>query len=298
LVDSEAVLLNDGTVLVAGGDYITFLGQSSPQAFIYTPSGPSWTETMPMKVARELPGITKLASGHVLVTGGLTGEAAACVGLPAACTGAGTPNGCCTGAGTGTTCGALAIITNSSAEIFDPVAHTWTLTTGSSATPGVAGGMTVPRIASVEVFSTGPDAGLGIAAGGIDAHTPSFPNCAQTTAISQTTTNATDLFTESGGGAFTATGALNQDRGGYGVGILNSGANSGDLVVIGGECATGSLASAAIGSAEAGSICDGGSGTGQTDYYELYSPAGATWTLGTKAPASTPANAPAYAVQP
>jgi hypothetical protein len=295
LVDSSAVLLNDNTVLVTGGDYITFLGQSSPQAFIYTPSGPTWTETMPMKVAGELPGITKLNSGHVLVTGGLTGEAAACIGLPAACTGAGAPNACCTGVGTGPTCGALAIITNSSAEIYDPVIHTWTLTTGSSATPGAAGGMIVPRIASTELFSTGPDAGLAIVAGGINANTPSFPSCSQTAKISQTTTTATDLFTESGGGVFTATGALNQDRGGYGFGILNNGPNNGDLVVIGGECAPGGLGSAPIGSTEAGTLCGG---TATTDYYELYSPAGATWTLGTKAPASTPANAPAYAVQP
>jgi hypothetical protein len=78
---------------------------------------------------------------------------------------------------------------------------------------------------------------------------------------------------------FSATGALHQSRGGYGFGILNSGSNSGDLVVIGGECATGGLSSAAIGSAEAGSLCGS---SAQTDYYELFT--GGSWTVGANNP--------------
>jgi hypothetical protein len=294
LVDSVATLLNDDTVLLTGGDYIAFLGQSSPQAFIFNPTGAAWGPTSAMNLPRELPGITKFSDGDVLVAGGLTGAAAGCVGLPAACTGAGTPNACCTGAGAGATCGATAIITNSSAEIYNPTAHTWTLTAGSSATPGAAGGMSVPRIASAELFKTGPDAGMAILAGGINAVTPSFPECSMVTGISQTTTTATDLFSESGGGTFTATGVLTQDRGGYGFAILNSGPHSGDLVVIGGECAPGGLASAAIGSSQSTFLCPAGG----TPYYELYSQSGATWTAGTAAIASTPANAPASALLP
>ena len=38
LVDSSPALLNSGSVLVTGGDYLTFLGQSSPQTFIFSPS--------------------------------------------------------------------------------------------------------------------------------------------------------------------------------------------------------------------------------------------------------------------
>ncbi len=53
LIDSAAQLLNNGEVLVAGGDYIVFLGQSSPQAFLFNPSTATFTQTGAMNVARE-----------------------------------------------------------------------------------------------------------------------------------------------------------------------------------------------------------------------------------------------------
>ncbi len=277
LVDSDAALLNNGSVLVAGGDYIQFLGQSSAQAFLFNPSTATFSQTVPMNVARELPGIVKLPSGDILIAGGLTGAAAACAATPAS---------------------PFAFTTNSSAEVYNPLTPSWTLTAGSSSTPGAAGGMNVKRIAAGSLFTTGTDSGLAIFAGGIDAETtngttPNFPVCEATTDIHQTTQTATDLFDERTG-AFTATGALNQSRGGYGFGIINAGSHAGDLVVAGGECAAGSLASWAIGSSTATS-CDANA---KTDYYELYSPSTGTWTLGTAAPASTPANAPASALLP
>ena len=278
LVDSDAALLNNGKVLVTGGDYIVFLGQSSPQAFLFNPATATFSQTVPMNVARELPGIVKLPNGDILIAGGLTGAAAACTATPS------TP---------------LAFTTNSSAEVYDPTVPSWTLTSGSSATPGAAGGMTVPRIAAGSLFTTGTDSGLAIFAGGIDAETtngstPNFPTCESTTNIHQTTQTATDLYDPTTT-VFTATGALHQSRGGYGFGILNTGSHSGDLVVIGGECAVGSLASAAIGCSEAGTLCGSAA---QTDYYELFSPSTGAWTVGASAPASTPANAPASAVLP
>src|SRR5215472_8462901 len=271
LVDSAAALLNDSTVLVTGGDYLAFLGQSSPQAFIYTPGTATWAQTVAMNVPRELPGITKFTDGNVLVAGGVTSAAAACVGT-------GTPPGSTPAAFT----------SNFSAEIFNPAIPSWTLTTGSSATPGAPGGMTVARIASLELFTVGPDAGLAIAAGGVNARTTdgagtnTFPTCEPVTNIAQDTLTATDLFSESGGGTFTATGALNQDRAGYASAILKSGPNSGDLAVIGGDCGNGTLASWVIGTAAAGVNCTLTiGGNGQTDFYELFSQAGGTWTLGT-----------------
>ena len=276
LVDADAALLNNGKVLVAGGDYIVFLGQSSPQAFLFNPSTATFSQTVAMNVPRELPGIVKLPNGDILLAGGLTGAAAACAATPA------TP---------------VAFTTNSSAEVYDPTVPSWTLTTGSSATPGAAGGMSVKRIAAGSLFTTGTDSGLAIFAGGIDAETtngstPNYPTCESTTNIHQTTQTATDLYDPTTT-AFTATGALNQSRGGYGFGILDSGSHSGDLVVIGGECAAGSLASAAIGSMEAGTLCGSAA---QTDYYELFSPSTGTWAVGASAPASTPANSPASAL--
>ena len=159
--------------------------------------------------------------------------------------------------------------------------------------------MNVKRIGAGALFTTGTDSGLAIFAGGIDAETtngstPNFPTCESTTNIHQTTQTATDLYDPSTT-VFTATGALNQARGGYGFGILNTGSHSGDLVVVGGECAVGSLASAAIGTSRAANLCGM---SAQTDYYELFSPGTGAWTVGTSAPASTPANAPASALLP
>ena len=137
------------------------------------------------------------------------------------------------------------------------MAKTWTLTTGSSATPGAVGGMNVARIASTELFTVGADAGLAIAAGGVNARTTdgagtdTFGTCEPVTNIAQTTQSATDLFTPSTT-LFTATGVLNQDRAGYGSAILNSGTFANDLAVFGGDCGNGSLASWVIGTAAAG----------------------------------------------
>jgi hypothetical protein len=280
LVDADAALLNNGKVLVAGGDYVTFLGQSSPQAFLFNPATATFSQTVPMKVARELPGIVTLPNGDILITGGLTGASAACAATP------GTPT---------------AVTTNSSAEVYDPTIPSWTLTTGSSATPGAAGGMHAKRIAAGSLFTTGTDSGLAIIAGGIDAETtngatPDFPACETVTNLHQTTTATSDLFDPTSTVFTATTGLLHLARGGYGFGILKGGSNAGDLVAIGGECTnntTPSLASAAVGSAEAATVC-GTSG----DYYELFSPSTGMWTVGAAAAASTPANAPASALLP
>jgi hypothetical protein len=152
--------------------------------------------------------------------------------------------------------------------------------------------MTNKRIATVEVFPTGPKAGLGIVAGGIDAETtngstPDFPTCESVLNIHQSTIAATDLF-DPATTAFTATGALLETRGGYAEGILVNGPNSGDLAVFGGECATGTLSS----SPNPGPNCS------SNHYYELYSQLSGTWTAGTATQPATVANAPAYAVLP
>ena len=281
LVDSAAALLNDGTVLVAGGDYVEFLGQSSQQAFVYTPTGATWAQVAPLNVPRELPGITKLLTGEVLVTGGVTAASAACP----------------------TDSGGIAITSNFSAETYDPATQMFTLTSGSSATPGAAGGMSVARVASAELFTTGPDSGMAILAAGVDAESTNgsgvhnFPTCEPITNLSQTTETATDLYDPSTT-KFTATGALNQDRAAYTSAILNSGSFSGDLAVFGGDCGNGSLESAVIGTMNAGSLCDGGSGTARTDYYELYSPAAGTWALGTATTPAAPAAGAASALLP
>jgi len=285
LVDSSAALLPGGDVLVTGGDYLQFLGTSSPQAFIFNPSTGTFAQTNPMHVARELAGITPLHSGRVLVAGGLTGASGACLAqnLP----------------------GQVSVTTNSSAEIFDPVAQTWTLTNGSSATPGAAGGMLVPRIATVELFPSGTDANLAIAAGGVNVvagdPTTSPPTCSAVTGLTQTAEAQTDLFDEtanSNTGMFTATGALNQAREGYASAFLNGSAHfPNDLIVFGGACTTTAfgLSSFVIGTSSA-TNCTPPAPT--TNYYEFFNATTGTWTLGTGGVPATPVNAPAYTLLP
>ena len=287
LVDSSAALLGNGDVLITGGDYQQFLGTSSPQAFIFIPGTQTFVQVPPMNVARELAGITPLPDGRVLVAGGLTGASGSCTqqNLP----------------------GEVSVTTNSSAEIFDPLVSppTWTLTFGSSATPGAAGGMSVPRIGTVELFTTGSVAGLAIAAGGVDVEagnpTTSPPTCSAVTSLRQTAQTATDLFDEtadSGAGAFTATGALHQAREGYAVALLNGHAKfANDLIVFGGACTTNTfgLNSYVIGTSSA-SNCTPAAPT--SNYYEYFNPTTGTWTLGTGGVPATPANAPAYTLLP
>ena len=96
-----ATVLPDGRVLLAGGAQ-----EPSAAVDIFTPSANTFTPGKPMGKERSLAGQTRLADGRVLVVGG-------------------------SDAG-----GALA-----SAEIYDPVADTWTPVAGSLATPRAAPGL-------------------------------------------------------------------------------------------------------------------------------------------------------------
>ena len=279
LVDAGSVLLNDNTALMWGGDYLQFLGQSSQQAFIFDPTGATWTQTAPMNVPRELAGFAKLPSGDVLVSGGLTGNALACLSTPT------TP---------------ISLTSNSSAEVYDPVAHTWTLTTGSVSTPGAAGGMNTPRLSTDELFTSGPDIGLVITAGGVDVETQNpFPACNAITAITQTSTGATDLFTPATT-VFTATGTMVQDREAYASAILTKGANLGDLAVFGGACTSqpGTLNSWVVGTSGAATGCGNPAGTDPNKYYEFFAPGTGTWTAGIATQPTTPTNGAASSLLP
>jgi hypothetical protein len=159
--------------------------------------------------------------------------------------------------------------------------------------------MSVPRIASVELFTSGPDAGDAILAGGLDDQAGPG-SCVGITSITQQSESKTDLFTENvatpAASTFTSTGALNIDRGLYGVAILNSGPDSGDLAVFGGQCSEGTVASSPIGTSAAQSQCRNASY--KTDYYELFNPSSGTWTVGTAPAPATPSVGPASALLP
>jgi hypothetical protein len=284
LIDSAATLLTTGgldglppgAVLVTGGDYVEFFAQSSTQTFVYIPyyiapgGTPFWAPSFPMNTAREAPGIATLPSGHVLVTGGMTATSANCVGTPS------TP---------------VEFTTNTSAEIWDPATFTWTAVTAQ---------MGSKRIAPVEQFTGGTDAGKAIIAGGVDFEAGAGTTCVATTSIRLTTQSSTDLFTENVGtpasSTFTATGALNADRGNYAAAILNTGTNAGDLAVFGGLCSENSLASAPIGTSGASSNCH--NTKYQTDYYELFNPTAGTWSVGAGTTPATPSAGQASALLP
>jgi hypothetical protein len=156
------------------------------------------------------------------------------------------------------------------------------------------------RIAPVEQFTGGTDAGKAIIAGGVDFEAGAGTTCVATTSIRLTTQSSTDLFTENVGtpasSTFTATGALNADRGNYAAAILNTGTNAGDLAVFGGLCSENSLASAPIGTSGASSNCH--NTKYQTDYYELFNPTAGTWSVGAGTTPATPSAGQASALLP
>ena len=91
-----ATLLANGRLLVAGG--VGSAGTGTAAADLFDPVALAWTPAAPMNAMRSSHAATLLADGRVLVTGGSTVSSAAAKGY----------------------------VNNTSAEIYDPVANTWT----------------------------------------------------------------------------------------------------------------------------------------------------------------------------
>ena len=91
-----ATLLANGKLLVAGG--VKAAGAGTAAADLFDSVAATWTTVAPMNVMRSSHAATLLADGRVLVTGGSTVSSAAAKGY----------------------------VNNTSAEIYDPVANTWT----------------------------------------------------------------------------------------------------------------------------------------------------------------------------
>ena len=99
----SATLLASGKLLVAGG--VKDGGVGSAAADLFDPASATWASVATMNVARSSHTATLLADGRVLVTGGSTVASASAQGY----------------------------VNNASAEIYDPVANTWTATPPMSA---------------------------------------------------------------------------------------------------------------------------------------------------------------------
>jgi hypothetical protein len=93
-----ATLLASGKLLVAGG--VKSGGAGTAAADLFDPVSATWASVAPMNVMRASHTATLLTDGRVLVTGGSTVSSAAAKGY----------------------------VNNASAEIYDPVANTWTAT--------------------------------------------------------------------------------------------------------------------------------------------------------------------------
>ena len=101
------------------------------------------------------------------------------------------------------------------------------------------------------------------------------------------------------GGTFTATGPLEAALEGAGQGVIGTGTDETDLLIIGGACTTPtpSLQSVVIGSTQATTTC--GNANFTNDYSELYNQSSNTWSVGpTFATGFAPTNGAASAVLP
>jgi hypothetical protein len=295
MVDQGAALIpGSGKVLLAAGDLVTFLGQSSNLSFIFDPATATFSRTTGMLTqAREL--FPLVAMDPAVVTGALSGKLVAFGGIVA--------NSSSCAPGTAST--ELVASTTNTAEVFDPATQLWSATANT---------MGVKRATVATLFETGSLAGEVILPGGVDVEAGTLPStCTTTLSLKQAAQSETDLYApDTGtGGTFTATGSLNQAREGQGQGVIGgASADVTDLIAIGGACttATPSLSSVVIGSSMAATTCGNTNGTGagcsatnsaQNDYSELYSQSAKTWSCGpTFATGFSPSNAAASTVLP
>jgi hypothetical protein len=119
-LDQTATLLQNGSVLVAGGDGGSGTPVALTSAELYQPSTGTWSATGSMATARALHTATLLPSGQVLVVGGIGG-----------------------------------VSPLSSAELYDPVAGTWSAT-GAMAVPRF--GQTATLLPNGQVLIAGGNA--------------------------------------------------------------------------------------------------------------------------------------------
>jgi hypothetical protein len=282
MVDQGAALIpNDGgQVLLAGGDLVSFLGEASNLSFLFNPATQTFSRTTgSLTTPREL--FALVAMDPTVVTGALSGDVVAFGGIEAnsdACTVSSSP---------------VVATTLNSAEVFNPSTQTWS---------AAANTMGTKRAGVATLIMTGSDKGEVILPGGVDVEAGTLPStCVATTSLKQGAQSETDLYApDTGtGGTFTATGSLNAGREGAGQGVIGTGTDETEVLIIGGACttATPSLQSVVIGSSQATTTCGGSQYT--TDYSELYSQGTGTWTVGpTFASGFSPTNGAASAVLP
>ena len=192
-----------GKILLAGGDSKGIFQNSIADAEIFDPVTQSFTATAPMSLSRELASAVALdprsvngrLAGDVFVTGGLS------------------------------TVGNLAGSSLSSAELYDPVAGTWTT---------IATAMESPRaLHSMTLLTGGSSEGSVLVLGGVVLQgTGGLSNLIRNSVASAELFSSID-------GTFSKASSMSAARSAHSAVLLNSGPNSGDVLVTGGQRCSG-----------------------------------------------------------
>jgi endoglucanase len=156
-----AAALSDGSVLVAGG--IDGSGSATASAEIYDPSTNTWTATAPMGSARAFAAAAPLSDDRVLVAGGdVDGSPTASAEIYDASTGTWSAAASMDAARSGATAAPLSDGTvwviggtqSVPSEIYDPSTDSWS---DSESTPNVVGAVAVPLASGGVVVAGGYD---------------------------------------------------------------------------------------------------------------------------------------------
>jgi hypothetical protein len=278
-VDDTATLLNDGTVLVAGGFSAVGIHSSGPLATaeLYNPATGSFTPISSMNIKRGSHTATLLNNGKVLITGGSGGNANIAVAsaeLYDPTAGTFTPTGSMNTARHSHTATLLnngsVLITGgydvgtsppnplASTELYDPTTGTFT-PTGSLNTARslhtatllnngkvlVVGGLSISPLASIELYD--PTAGTFTLTGSLNTaryyHTATLQNNGTVLVAGGTdslTLASAELY-DPATGTFTSTGSLNTGRYYHTATLLNNGT----VLVAGGFDTNGNSSSSA-----------------------------------------------------
>ncbi len=197
-----------GKILLAGGDSKGIFQNSIADAEIFDPVAQSFSATAPMSLSRELASAVALdprsvsgrLAGDVLVTGGLS------------------------------TVGNLAGSSLSSAELYDPVAGTWTTIATAMESPRALHSMTLLTSGS---SASGSSEGSVLVLGGVVLQgTGGLSNLLRSSVASAELFSPVD-------GTFSKASNMSAARSAHSAVVLNSGPNSGDVLVAGGQQCTG-----------------------------------------------------------
>ena len=174
LDQGAATIPNDsGKILLAGGDFITFLGQASNYSFIFDPATQTFAKTTGnLTTPRELASL--VAMDPNVVTGALSGKLVSFGGIDSAI------------AACPANSGNILATTTNTAEVYDPSSQTWSAAFNT---------MGAKKAVQATLIQIGTDAGMVILPGGVDVEVGTLPStCAAVTSLMQSATGETDLY--------------------------------------------------------------------------------------------------------